>query len=587
MGEHVTGFIDVGHPFAILFTLVPALINLVIFVYVALYLPKNPLNITFTLFVLLLAFWQLSEGMMHVSLNPVSSLKWYHVTSIPSLGVCALEVVFALQFAEWHKKIPPIIYYAFLAIPGLLLMLMLNSQMDDYTISSSALWNWVASPRASAFTDVFYLALTVYSLTALFIFFFYYLRVRNIDVKRQQALLLLIGFSVPVLGGIVGEVILPLLFGMDDVPVTVPLVTVFSVLALIAIRRYGLLDYSPLNQVERVLQTMNEGIVIVDKTNTIMYVNDKFLELTYYSEAELLGKKAAYYLADDISRNTLEEAYKLRQQNISNRYQIQVQRKDGSMIWLNVAGFPYLDDAGNVVGAVGMTTDITELMHTQMQLKKKINDLNIFFYKTAHDFKTPIASMQGLLDVYSKDDNIEELLHYVKLCVKNLSQIVSRVSQLSVIQQQQVVKAEINVRTLLDKILRDLKQENVPVKEVRFDVQLQSDTMVTELFLLSSILKNLIDNGIKYSDANRPSFVSIEFTIEAGMYKFVVKDNGIGIPADIQEKIFDMFYRGNDKSKGAGLGLYIVKSAVEKLNGSITVKSELGEGSVFTVLLPA
>jgi len=60
----------------------------------------------------------------------------------------------------------------------------------------------------------------------------------------------------------------------------------------------------------------------------------------------------------------------------------------------------------------------------------------------------------------------------------------------------------------------------------------------------------------------------------------------LGIDQPSQEKIFDMFYRGNDKSKGAGLGLYIVKSAVEKLNGSITVKSKLGEGSEFTVLLP-
>lgn len=584
MEEQTTATIDLGHPFAIILTLVPALINFGLFSFAAFYLPKNRLNITFTLFVLMLGFWQLAEGFMHMSASAETALQWYRVSSVPSLGVCVLQIVLALLLTGWDEKIPPIVYYVVLGIPGLLLLMLLTDQLDHYRISSSALWHWVASPQLSFYTDVFYISLSVYSVGALGIFTVYFIKSRKLNIKRQQALLLLIGCSAPVIGGIIGEVLLPLVFHVDSMPVTTPLITVYSVTALIAIRRYGLLDYSPLHQLERVLKTMNEGIVIVDNSQQIVYTNEQFSHLAQYSADELRGHTLTSFAADDASKATLRHVYEQRRQNISGRYQLQVIRKDGMPIWLNVSGFPYLDKGGNIIGSVGMTTDITELMNTQLELKKKINDLNIFFYKTAHDFKTPIASMQGLLDVYSKDDNVDELLHYMKLCVKNLQQIVSRVSQLSVIQQKQVVTAELDVEEILNKTIRELETENG--KTAKIDLQLEETTVVSELFLLTSILKNLIDNAMKYTHPGRETLITVSLSEKTDMYEWVVKDNGAGISPDIQKKIFDMFYRGNDKSKGAGLGLYIVKSAVEKLHGSISVKSEAGIGAEFTLLLP-
>jgi hypothetical protein len=101
------------------------------------------------------------------------------------------------------------------------------------------------------------------------------------------------------------------------------------------------------------------------------------------------------------------------------------------------------------------------------------------------------------------------------------------------------------------------------------------------------ILNNLISNSIKYIDLkkNQP-FISIKVDVNAREARIIVEDNGEGILPEMQGRIFDMFVRATEHSSGSGLGLYIVKEVVDKLNGKINVHSEFGKGSVFTVTLP-
>jgi signal transduction histidine kinase len=101
---------------------------------------------------------------------------------------------------------------------------------------------------------------------------------------------------------------------------------------------------------------------------------------------------------------------------------------------------------------------------------------------------------------------------------------------------------------------------------------------------LKVVLHNLIGNGIKYADFNKPgSFIQIEGEASGKLFILKISDNGIGIESGKQSKIFDMYYRGTDKSKGSGLGLFIVKEILMKLGGSIELTSTLGEGTTFIV----
>jgi signal transduction histidine kinase len=104
---------------------------------------------------------------------------------------------------------------------------------------------------------------------------------------------------------------------------------------------------------------------------------------------------------------------------------------------------------------------------------------------------------------------------------------------------------------------------------------------------LEVILNNLISNAIRYRDpAKNPSRIRIASREDADMYVIEVEDNGIGIEPQFQERIFEMFFRATKKSQGSGIGLYIVREAVQKLGGKISVQSVLGQGTLFRIELP-
>jgi signal transduction histidine kinase len=111
--------------------------------------------------------------------------------------------------------------------------------------------------------------------------------------------------------------------------------------------------------------------------------------------------------------------------------------------------------------------------------------------------------------------------------------------------------------------------------------------MVSDRSRLKVVLNNLIGNAFKYHDpAKENPLIEISASKQNGELKIEIKDNGLGISPEHQPKVFDMFYRASEKSKGSGLGLYIVKETIEKMSGIISVESQLSKGTTFTVQLP-
>lgn len=145
-----------------------------------------------------------------------------------------------------------------------------------------------------------------------------------------------------------------------------------------------------------------------------------------------------------------------------------------------------------------------------------------------------------------------------------------------------------NLYQLVEEISSGLKHlegaDKIEIQnEIPHDMVLPSDAM-----RLKIVLNNLLNNAIKYHDHNKESrFIRISVKPAGDGMIFSVTDNGMGIPAEHHDKVFNMFYRASDKSKGSGLGLYIVKESLGQLGGTVSLKSELGQGSTFTVQLPA
>jgi signal transduction histidine kinase len=111
--------------------------------------------------------------------------------------------------------------------------------------------------------------------------------------------------------------------------------------------------------------------------------------------------------------------------------------------------------------------------------------------------------------------------------------------------------------------------------------------IVTDRSRLKVVLNNIIGNALKYSSPQKEEqLISIAANFEGNNLKVLIEDNGIGIATEHQPKIFDMFYRASEKSQGSGLGLYIVRETLDKLNGKIEVSSSLGNGSRFRLEIP-
>jgi signal transduction histidine kinase len=171
--------------------------------------------------------------------------------------------------------------------------------------------------------------------------------------------------------------------------------------------------------------------------------------------------------------------------------------------------------------------------------------------------------------IYKLDDTLKEILEYARNARQGL--VIDHIDFVKIINDN---FERMQFMPGYDRIKKEINIEG--------DTPFYSDT-----YRLSVIVNNLVSNAIKYADASKEvSFISITISIEADKAIIIFADNGIGIEENYIKKVFNMFFRATTKNEGAGLGLYIVKEAVEKLNGKIGLESLSGKGTCFRIELP-
>lgn len=231
-----------------------------------------------------------------------------------------------------------------------------------------------------------------------------------------------------------------------------------------------------------------------------------------------------------------------------------------------------------------------EKRKANIELEATHKELNTFIYKAAHDLRGPLCSIMGLTNVAELDDekeNLPDYLHKISESTHKLDTVlISLINVMSIKDTKPLIK-EIKFEALLNKILNRLKYTE-GFNDIKFNYTIDTKRSVfSDEFILNAILFNLIENAIIYRNTSRhDAFINITITNLENGTLLQIQDNGIGMEKEIHDQIFDMYFRGNLYSSGPGLGLYIVKNGVKKLGGTITVKSDLRKGSVFTVNLP-
>ena len=221
-------------------------------------------------------------------------------------------------------------------------------------------------------------------------------------------------------------------------------------------------------------------------------------------------------------------------------------------------------------------------------IEDKNAELDAFFYRISHDLKGPISSLLGLsllAKMEVTDDVARSYLEKQHGQIERLNNIITGLINLTQLNHADLQKQKIDFPKMIDDCILSFRGlSNFANLTFRKDVQ-PGFEFYSEWTLLNAILQNLIENAIKYSSRLAP-YVQINVRHEDPWVIIAVEDNGQGIPSEHQSRIFEMFFRATQNANGTGLGLYILKRSVDRLKGTVNIKSEVGIGSTFTVKLP-
>lgn len=231
-----------------------------------------------------------------------------------------------------------------------------------------------------------------------------------------------------------------------------------------------------------------------------------------------------------------------------------------------------------------------ELVENNILLSKTNEELDRFVYSTSHDLRAPLSSIMGLINITLDSQNPNDVKKYLALMkdrVHSLHDFIKDITDYSRNNRLEVKREPLKLADLAHEVWESLKfspeAENIDFRiDIPDDVYIESDKN-----RLRVIISNLISNAVRYHDLKKDQqYIRMHYQMNGRVAYIKVEDNGQGIATEYHTKIFEMFFRASEESKGSGLGLYIVKEALMKLSGNISLESKVGEGTTFTIELP-
>lgn len=262
--------------------------------------------------------------------------------------------------------------------------------------------------------------------------------------------------------------------------------------------------------------------------------------------------------------------------------------------WYQIMTMPYIQHMDNKNGAIITFNDITELKKAQLELNKKnksllrINaDLDNFVHTASHDLLAPLGNIEISIEVMNSvkvtDPELNKFLSIINTSVKKFRSLITEIATIAKVESDMITMEMVNVEEVIKNIEWSL-DDKIKSAGAVIKTNLQVKTILFSKKNLRSILYNLISNSIKFRRDVSP-VINISTTIEKDNMVLAVQDNGIGIDKNDIGKIFDIYGRLHREVEGQGIGLYLAKKIVDAANGNITVESEPGKGSKFSIYL--
>jgi PAS domain S-box-containing protein len=351
---------------------------------------------------------------------------------------------------------------------------------------------------------------------------------------------------------------------------------------------------------ERIIASVNknisEAIYRSSHDKGLIFINDAFVKMFgFKTKSELYNHaKLNSLYANPDDREMLGQML-IKKRDVTN-IEVQFRKKCGevftgllsSMVSEDEEGVKYFDGAIRDVTAIKSAQE--KLKKQNRELKKLNTELDSFVYSASHDLKAPLSSVKGLINLAKNENDKDKLGHYLDLVDKSINKLddfIKDIVDLSRNARQEVKPEFIDFNEIIQETMENyqyLENFDKISKKIKIDCDVE---FYSDKRRLKVIFNNLISNSIRYFNPfiDNP-VVQIYIKSDHEKAEIKIKDNGLGIESKYLEKIFEMFFRASNNSKGTGIGLYIVKETIQKINGNIQVDSEVEKGTSFTVTLP-
>lgn len=346
----------------------------------------------------------------------------------------------------------------------------------------------------------------------------------------------------------------------------------------------------------------NDAVIITETPRRIyaipkiVYVNPAFSKMTGYSYDEVVGKPPTIFIGKNAMVEQQTILSKATEFNKEFIFEAINRRKNGEEYWAKFSMIPVADSFDEHSHWISIQSDITE-QKTQEKEKEQLiqeltrnnNDLKQFSYITSHNLRAPLSNLIGLLnlteDIEIEDEDLRDIIEGFSKSTHLLNQTINDLIKIVIIKDNlSIDKESIEIQTIIQNILDQLSY-SISMYSPKININIaKAPYLFVNKSYIESIFLNLITNALRYSSPDRILEIDISSQIIGNETILIFKDNGVGIDLSRNsEKLFGLYQRFHDYPDSKGLGLYLVKSQVLSMGGSITVESELGIGSSFII----
>jgi PAS domain S-box-containing protein len=352
-------------------------------------------------------------------------------------------------------------------------------------------------------------------------------------------------------------------------------------------------------QLRTIIEKTPIGMCVTDEKGIFEYVNPAYCDFYGYAPSELIGRHFTIVVPEE-SRNfmsRLHDDFLFHGKEMRGEWEVITHDRKIKHILADAARITARDGKYRKVTFVLDITAIKEKEEETRQLMKKLQisnkELQQFAYAASHDLKEPLRMVTGYLELLKRkyqhqlDADADEFIYFAVDGARRMRDLINALLQYSRIQTKGREFKPVDMNRVLKETLQNLK---VSIEETKAEINFPDLPLVKgDEIQLVQLLQNLIGNAIKYRKPGIPPEIEISYEKEEGKIRFCVKDNGIGIAPEFQERVFQIFQRlhTHEEYEGIGIGLSICQKIAERHGGKIGVLSAAGEGSAFYFSLPA